>query len=113
MQRDHHDNAGDGNASCESLYATTIVVEPGGVLMTGGCPVYARSLEAAGTIDGDVIIIPDLPECPGDVTGNGTVDINDVLMVLGNYLCEGNCESDGIVDINDVLIVLSDFGGCQ
>ncbi|MCP4838442.1 MAG: hypothetical protein GY894_03640 [Planctomycetes bacterium] len=41
---------------------------------------------------------------------SGEVDINDVLVVLGNYLCGDPCvgdtNDDGIVDINDVLQVL-------
>ncbi len=102
--------------ACETLYFEHVVVESGGALDLAGCPIYAHSADIEGQVVGEIVIVPGDVLCPGDVTGNGEVDINDVLMVLGNYLCEGDCEGDadddGIVDINDVLQVLGDFGGC-
>ena len=53
---------------------------------------------------------------PGDANGDGTVDINDLTIVLSNFgrtgmtWSQGEFTGDGTVDINDVTIVLANFG---
>jgi hypothetical protein len=53
---------------------------------------------------------------PGDANGDGTVDINDLTIVLANYgqtgttWSQGDFTGDGIVDINDLTIVLANYG---
>ena len=55
---------------------------------------------------------------PGDAIGDGTVDINDLTIVLANYgqsgctWSQGAMDGDptGTVDINDLTIVLANFG---
>ncbi len=111
---DQHSNTGSGQA--ETLYAEHLIVEPNGHLELTNGSIYVRTADIQGQVDGDVIVIPDGPACSGDVTGNGEVDINDVLLVLSDFGCTSNCEADvtedGVVNIDDVLVVLSDFGGC-
>jgi hypothetical protein len=55
---------------------------------------------------------------PGDVNGDGAVDINDLTIVLANFgqtgctWSQGCVDGDptGTVDVNDLTIVLSSFG---
>ncbi|MCH2134936.1 MAG: hypothetical protein MK116_14435, partial [Phycisphaerales bacterium] len=113
---DTHDNAGDGDASCEAIYADTIVVEHGGTLLTNGCPVYARETIIKGELDGDVIIIGE--SCQGDEDGDGTVDVLDLLAVISAWGdCDGDCSADfdsnGTVDVIDLLIVIQYWGACE
>ena len=113
---DSHDNALDGTATCEAIYASTLVVEPGGVLVTNGCPVYVQVLDNQGSIDGDVTEIPEVPDCLGDLDGNGSVDIEDLLSTLNDWGCETDCTADvnddGSVDISDLLTIIANWGGC-
>ncbi|MCH2133996.1 MAG: hypothetical protein MK116_09635, partial [Phycisphaerales bacterium] len=106
----------DGSATCEALYALTLVVEPGGTLVTGGCPVYVQALDNRGVIDGDIIEIPDTPTCLGDLDGNGVVDVEDLLATLNDWGCEIDCTADvnedGSVDISDLLTVIANWGEC-
>ena len=52
----------------------------------------------------------------GDANGDGTVDINDLTIVLANYnqtgmtWSQGEFTGSGTVDINDVTIVLANYG---
>lgn len=59
-------------------------------------------------------VIEDL--CPGDVNGDGTVDFDDVVQVLGALGVCGSCvediNGDGIVDLTDVNTVLLLLGPC-
>jgi T5SS/PEP-CTERM-associated repeat protein len=54
---------------------------------------------------------------PGDANHDGTVDVNDLTIVLANYgrttgmsWSTGDFTGDGTVDINDLTIVLTNFG---
>jgi hypothetical protein len=54
---------------------------------------------------------------PGDATGDGTVDVNDLAIVATNFgqstgmsWTTGDFTGDGTVDINDLKIVLASFG---
>ncbi len=55
--------------------------------------------------------------CPADVTGDGTVDVLDLLAVLAAWgPCEPDCpediNGDGVVDVLDMLEVLAAWGPC-
>lgn len=60
--------------------------------------------------------------CAGDVTGDGVVDVDDLLDVLGAWgdfcpdPCEPGCAADidgnTTVDVNDLLAVLALYGAC-
>jgi len=57
----------------------------------------------------------------GDVTGDGVVDLNDILCVLDDFgnpnACTGDGDifpcggGDGTIDLNDILAILDAFGG--
>jgi hypothetical protein len=53
--------------------------------------------------------------CPGDVDGNGVVDVVDFLALNSDYGnvcvgCPSDLNGDGIVDINDFLLLNSNYG---
>jgi len=53
------------------------------------------------------------PLCPGDVDGDGGVDLDDLNAVLTNFgqqTSEGDADNSGSVDLDDLTIVLSNFG---
>lgn len=54
---------------------------------------------------------------PGDITGDGAVDLNDLAIVLANYGVpsgatyeDGDLDGDGDVDLADLAIVLAAYG---
>lgn len=55
--------------------------------------------------------------CQGDITGDGVVDVSDMLAVLSAWgACEGcsaDMNDDGVVDVSDLLAVLASWGPCQ
>lgn len=54
--------------------------------------------------------------CEGDLTGNGVVDGDDLLIVLahwGTADTAGDADGDGAVDGEDLLVVLGDWGECD
>ena len=75
-------------------------------------------VNSASATDGFLLEPGAVVNNPGDVNGDGRVDINDLTTVLSNYgksgqvWSEGNMDGDpnGVVNINDLTIVLSDFG---
>jgi plastocyanin len=64
-----------------------------------------------------VIIVEEPPNpCPADVDGDGTIDVNDVLAVIGDWGpcpgCGTDTNGDGVVDVNDILYVIAAWGPC-
>jgi hypothetical protein len=52
-------------------------------------------------------------ECPADVTGDGSIDLADLNLVLANFgqaTSEGDTNADGVVDLADLNAVLANFG---
>jgi hypothetical protein len=70
--------------------------------------------------DGPDVFIPGEemePECPGDVNGDGIVDLNDLAILLGNFglagnvsLMDGDLNRDEVVNLADLSELLSNFG---
>ena len=64
-----------------------------------------------------ITCIPDEPACPGDVSGDGVVDVLDILAVLAAWGETGelpaDVSGDGVVDVLDLLAVLGDWGPCE
>ena len=72
-------------------------------------------VEAA--VDAVMLSRPDCEDpdpCPGDFDGNGQVDINDVLAVIGAFGSGdgGDVDGDGDTDVDDLLGVVANFGPC-
>jgi hypothetical protein len=55
-------------------------------------------------------------ECIGDINGDGYVNINDLLILIGSWGSANPAADfnfDGIVDIEDLLIFIAAFGPCE
>ena len=57
-------------------------------------------------------LFPEQNGVPGDLDGNGLVDVNDLLVIIGAWgPCSGDCPADlsgdGIVSVSDILLLLS------
>lgn len=52
--------------------------------------------------------------CPGDVDGNGVVDVDDLLLILSGWGGDGSgdADGDGDVDVDDLLMAIGNFGDC-
>jgi len=52
--------------------------------------------------------------CPGDVNGDFSVTVADMLLLLGQFDCTTDCPADlnedGVVGVGDLLILLAFFG---
>jgi uncharacterized membrane protein len=73
----------------------------------------------SGSIGNTVSWFVEIPgdiSCPSDVTGDGLVNVSDLLLVIGYW---GSADSpadinfDGIVDVSDLLMVISNWGPCE
>jgi hypothetical protein len=74
-------------------------------------------IRVGGFGDGDTgtgeLLVECGPICPEDVTGDGSVDLKDLNLVLGNFgqsISEGDATGDGLVDLDDLNAVLGIFG---
>jgi hypothetical protein len=58
--------------------------------------------------------IPDECEgdCPADVNGDNLINVDDILVALGNYggSGSGDANDDGQINVDDLLIILAEFG---
>ena len=53
--------------------------------------------------------------CLGDLDGNGTIGVDDLLEVLADYGSsdsEADLDGNGTVDVNDVLVIIASWGDC-
>jgi hypothetical protein len=114
---DAHDNANDGQGSCEAVYTSDLVIGAGSTLNTNTCRVYYETLTLDGSVDTPGNLIPFEQPCDGDADGGGMVDVNDlsyVLFRLGNTgtpgEVDGDANGDGVVDVNDISYVVFRLG---
>ncbi|RMF73381.1 MAG: hypothetical protein D6744_15715 [Planctomycetota bacterium] len=101
-------------------------IEPGDILVpptvAGGFPGIWIPAEALGLATrrsnfnnaDDLNALDVLCSVPGDVDGDGDVDLTDLAILLANFGCVGTCagdvNGDGVVDLTDLAILLSSFG---
>jgi hypothetical protein len=53
--------------------------------------------------------------CPADLTQDGVVDVDDLLLVLSHFgtdNADGDVDNDGDTDVDDLLWIIQDFGPC-
>ena len=105
-------NPDDGIA--EVIYTELLVVEAGATLRTNGYIIYTSNFENSGLVDNldDIIIID--PPTPGDINGDGLVNIADLLILIGDWGacpngCGGDIDGDGFANIADLLIVIANW----
>jgi len=84
-----------------------------------GLPDLVTVNEDDGESGGSVTVLlnnPPADPCPGDINGDGFVNINDLLVLLGSWgPCEGcpaDLNGDGVVNIHDFLVLLNLWGIC-
>ncbi|MDQ7014370.1 MAG: GC-type dockerin domain-anchored protein [Planctomycetota bacterium] len=98
----------------ESSLAGNIAVNGGQITLTG-FQTFANSGEIEGvtaTIDGSatIVAIGEVPPCPGDFNGDGTVNTQDVLAFLNAWTANdpsADCTDDGSINTQDVLCFLN------
>ncbi|MEE2907258.1 MAG: hypothetical protein VX527_05425 [Planctomycetota bacterium] len=66
------------------------------------------------TMIGDLVVTLPGEPCPGDLNGDGTLGIDDLLILIGNWGTGGigDINADGVVNIEDLLLILNGFGPC-
>ena len=104
---DTHDNSG----GVETLYVGALHVEKGATLATGRRTIFAHTTQIAGTVIGDVVIVPE--QLSGDINQDGIVDGADLTILLGSWgqtTGPADINHDSIVDAMDLATVLSDWG---
>ena len=60
--------------------------------------------------------IPDECQCIADVNNDGTVNVEDLLLIAGYWgssISAGDINNDGTVNVLDLLIVVSNWGECS
>ena len=65
-------------------------------------------------LEGQMQMTDIVVECPGDIDGDGSVDVTDVLITIGNWggSGEGDINGDGTVDVSDILLLVGAWGPC-
>lgn len=103
-------DGGGGTSTGGDFVLAGVIGQPDAGTITGGDFVLAGGFLAGGAAGG-------APPCPGNVNGDGQVDFDDLLDVLGSWgVCPAPCPPDldgsGIVDFTDLLAVLGAWGPC-
>ena len=109
---DNRENDCEGDLA-EVMYTQNLIIEAGATLDTNGHIIYAAEYDNQGTVIGeeDIIIID--PPVYGDLNGDGLVNIDDMLIVIGQWGpcdgCVGDINGTGEVNIDDLLIVIGNW----
>jgi probable HAF family extracellular repeat protein len=90
------------------MEVNSIHADEDGIIALGG-----TALKPNGQPEGFIVRRIISAGLPGDVNGDGVVDLNDLNLVLVNFgqtTSEGDANGDGVVDLNDLNLVLTNFG---
>ncbi|MDE1037842.1 MAG: dockerin type I domain-containing protein, partial [Phycisphaerales bacterium] len=55
-------------------------------------------------------------DCIGDINNDGTVNVTDVLAIIGDWNTsnpETDLDGNGIVAVGDLLILIGNWGNCE
>ncbi|MCP4759859.1 MAG: hypothetical protein GY894_07220 [Planctomycetes bacterium] len=62
------------------------------------------------------IHVGEIETCPSDISGDGEVNVDDILAVVAAFgacdSCDEDLDGDGIVGIDDLLVAIADWGSC-
>ena len=61
------------------------------------------------------ILDPPAPSCAADATANGMVNVNDLLLAVGDWgqtNSPADVNNDGTVNVTDVLVIIDSWGDC-
>ena len=61
------------------------------------------------------ILDPPTPSCDGDATSDGVVNVNDVLLAVGDWGqsdSPADVNNDGAVNVTDLLVIIDGWGAC-
>lgn len=74
---------------------------------------FNQSGKIVGSCNRGGILLTPIPK-PGDLNGDCSVDVEDVLLLLSNWSCAGQCAGDldhnGVTEISDLAILLANWG---
>ncbi|MCH2136564.1 MAG: plastocyanin/azurin family copper-binding protein [Phycisphaerales bacterium] len=79
------------------------------------CGNVPTQIGGSWTDNGGNIVADECPgDCPGDLNGSGSVDVDDLLMLLSAYSQSdaGDCDGDGDTDVEDLLVLIGGWGAC-
>lgn len=119
-----------------AVYGSQCPTQPGSVLAcaTVGCPMLDGSSVTLPVVQGQTYIIrvgghldaqgegvltitcnAISPDCPGDINGDGAIDLADLSILLENFGTaggpeDGDINGDGMVDLADLSMLLEVFG---
>ncbi len=95
---------------------TVPVGTPDGVWFIGARAVLAGDPDPSNDTYAVQVIIGDPQPCSGDVNGDGTVGVDDILQTIGDWGpcsgCGSDADGDGMVGVDDLLLILSVWGDC-
>jgi hypothetical protein len=111
-------NGGGGSFSAASVGSALAIGRVGIVDVAGG---RQADVVAAALQSGTVLVFENVTPpagtvvCPGDVSSDRRVGLDDLLVVLSAFGCGGGCggadaTGDGAVSLDDLMLVLSRFG---
>ena len=65
-------------------------------------------------LQGTMVVTPVYNDCLGDINGDDTVNVNDLLQLIGDWDGSGDSDidGDGVVGVNDLLELLAVWGPC-
>lgn len=62
------------------------------------------------------IEVGEIDTCPADISGDGQVDVNDILAIVGGFGdcngCDEDIDNDGLVGVDDLLAAIAAWGPC-
>lgn len=96
-------------------YASVTNVMLGDVYVDLGWPLGVQNVQIDRIyVSGSMVVTPIYNACPSDITGDGTVNVDDVLQLIGDWGGSGNSDidGDGVVGVNDMLELLAAWGPC-
>ena len=108
------------------VYSDTNVYVSGAVTIPADTPDGIWYIAARSVLSGDPdatndtyaveVVIGDPQPCSGDVNGDGTVGVDDILQTIGDWGpcsgCGSDANGDGLVGVDDLLLILSVWGDC-